>query len=264
MNKYNSPKDFDKTLKENKPRIVMPIINTIFSVILLVFVIIFTINKSFSPAYTALSIFILIMFPLSSWYMSYFSKKRNVKQIYNYQKETDIIVKYTARYKNFHPVSELDVKVRFYYEPCNQLDQKVTFNYDKCMIKEHELQNLLISFGITFGGVEVDFDTLEVLYPSGVFPCSIWYPKKFKLPNTIKGNLTVDLGDHKPNKKEIIQILKRADTYYDSKQGWICIGERKRTSLDEAIEFAEGAIIVLRDGEAVALFLEVGKNIQLA
>ena len=78
MNKYNSPKDFDKTLKENKPRIVMPIINTIFSVILLVFVIIFTINKSFSPAYTALSIFILIMFPLSSWYMSYFSKKRNV------------------------------------------------------------------------------------------------------------------------------------------------------------------------------------------
>ncbi len=264
MNKYNSPKDFDKTLKENKPRIVMPIINTIFSVVLLVFVIIFTVNKSFHISYTILSIVILVMFPLSSWYMSYFSKKRNVKQINNYQKETDIIVKYTARYKHFHPVTELDVKVRFNYETTETLTEKVTFNYDKCMIKEHDLQNLLITFGITFGGVEVDFNTLKVLYPSGVFPCSIWYGKKLKLPEAVKGNLTVDLGNHKPNKRELIQILKRTDTYYDSKLGWICIGERKRTVLDEAIEFAEGAIIVLRDGEAVALFLEVGKNIQLA
>ena len=62
----------------------------------------------------------------------------------------------------------------------------------------------------------------------------------------------------------LFQLAKRADTYYDAKQGWLCIGERKATVLDENIKFADGAIMVLREGEFIALFLEVGKNIQIA
>ena len=58
MNKYNGPKDYEKTLKDNKPRIVMPIINTIVSVILFVLVIIFTVNKMILTTF-----FILIRTP---------------------------------------------------------------------------------------------------------------------------------------------------------------------------------------------------------
>lgn len=264
MNKYNGPKDYEKTLKDNKPRIVMPIINTIVSVILFVLVIIFTVNGSFTIGYTMLYIFILIMFPLASWYSSYFSKKKNTKKIYNYQKETDIIVKYTSRYKHYKPVTDKDVKVLFNYELGPIENHKVTFNVDKCMIKEHDSENLMITFGITFGGVEVDYETKKVLYPSGVLPCSIWYSKKLKVPSAQEGILYVDFNNYHLNKKLLFQLAKRADTYYDSKTGWLCIGERKATPLDENIKFAEGAIMVIREGEFIALFLEVGKNIQIA
>lgn len=264
MNKYSGPKDYEQTLKDNKPRIVMPIINTIFAVILFVLVIIFTINGSFKIGYSLLYVFILIMFPLASWYTSYFSKKKNVKKIYNYQKETDVIVKYTARYKHYKPVTEKDVKVKFTYElgPIN--DHKVTFDVDKCMLREHNGENLMITFGISFGGVEVNYDTKQVLYPSGVLPCSIWYSKKLKVPAAEEGTIYVDFNNYSLNKKLLFQLAKRADTYYDTKQGWLCIGERKATVLDENIKFADGAIMVLREGEFVALFLEVGKNIQIA
>ena len=63
--------------------------------------------------------------------------------------------------------------------------------------------------------------------------------------------------------KTYIQINKQDDTYYDEKSGWICIGDRKVYDFDDCVEFLNGAILVLRDGNVVSLWLNVGINLPL-
>ena len=51
-----------------------------------------------------------------------------------------------------------------------------------------------------------------------------------------------------------------ADTFYDKKSGWLVIGERKSTALDENVELMDKVILVVRNNEIVALWINVGPN----
>ena len=44
------------------------------------------------------------------------------------------------------------------------------------------------------------------------------------------------------------------------KSGWLVIGERKSTALDENVELMDKVILVVRNNEIVALWINVGPN----
>ena len=88
-------------------------------------------------------------------------------------------------------------------------------------------------------------------------------PKRIKTPTPIKGKLTINTKGVDLRSKTYIQVNKQSDTYYNSKTGWICIGEPKFYSIDDCIEFLEGAYLVLREGKIISLWLNVGKELPL-
>ena len=60
-------------------------------------------------------IIILILYPLSSWLNSYVLKKMNLRKIDNYEKETEMLIKYVRRYESYRAYEyPKDVKITFY------------------------------------------------------------------------------------------------------------------------------------------------------
>lgn len=263
MSKANAPDEFNETLRRNKPSLIMPIINSVFAFGLMIFVVIYTINGSFKIWYCLLFVFILILFPMASWYNSYFSKKANTKKIYNYQKETELLVKYASRYRNYTAIDiKNDNKILFEPETAPSSDfTSVCFNVDSCLFKEHDPKDILITLGISFAGFAVDSETLYIKDIVGLLPCSIWYYKKLKTPNAKEAKVKINVGTNTINKKQVFKMLNRSDVYYDKKTGWLLIGERKQTILDEAYKIANDAIIVLREQELISLYIKIAPNI---
>ena len=114
MNNSNYTKE---NLKKNKPTIIIPIMNTIFAIILLALCIrLKVINKeAFKLVYFIGALILIVIYPVGSWYTSYFSKKNNTKRIKNYEKETNEIVSYIKRLKNYRSVEiNRDKKLNVY------------------------------------------------------------------------------------------------------------------------------------------------------
>ena len=77
MPKYNN--DFQDDLRKNRPNKAAAIINTVLSGVVLIGVIILKVlAKEFSWTLFFAFIIVLIMFPISSWYYFYFSKKQKM------------------------------------------------------------------------------------------------------------------------------------------------------------------------------------------
>ncbi|MFR5891809.1 MAG: hypothetical protein ACLUG4_04915 [Bacilli bacterium] len=70
-------------LKKNKPSIVLPIINTVFSVIFLAGSIYCKIafKEQYALGYFIAFNILVILFPITSWYNSYFSKNKILKKL---------------------------------------------------------------------------------------------------------------------------------------------------------------------------------------
>ena len=144
-------------------------------------------------------------------------------------------------------------------------DKVNTFTYivDKSSLGFPDHDFAMISIGIGFAGIEINPETKEVIGVKGLLPRSIWLKKRIKTPTPIKGKLTINTKGVDLRSKTYIQVNKQNDTYYNSKTGWICIGEPKFYSIDDCIEFLEGAYLVLREGKIVSLWLNVGKDLPL-
>ena len=260
----NVSKDLEKDKKKNKPNIVAPIINTVISGVAIVAVIILKILTSeFNWGLFICFMVVLVLFPVASGYNSYFSKKQKTKMLGSFENETELIVEFMQYRKNYKAFEESEkVKVSFEFEECAEVNN-FSYNVEKSSLGFPDHSNALVSIGIGFAGVEVDPESKVVTGVKGLLPRSIWLKKKLKTPKGVKGKLTVKTMGVDIRNKTYIQINKQDDTYYDEKSGWICIGDRKVYDFDDCVEFLNGAILVLRDGNVVSLWLNVGVNLPL-
>ena len=225
MNNSNYTKE---NLKKNKPTIIIPIMNTIFAIILLALCIrLKVINKeAFKLVYFIGALILIVIYPVGSWYTSYFSKKNNTKRIKNYEKETNEIVSYIKRLKNYRSVEiNRDKKLNVYVNyGNNNITKSVEYDDEHFSFGLPKEDSVILTLGVSFAGLE------------------------FKGYN-------IQLTD-----RLIIQALKNQDTFYDKKSGWLVIGERKSTALDENVELMDKVILVVRNNEIVALWINVGPN----
>ena len=248
--------------RDNKPNIVFPIISTFIACLGLVFVLFlfFSSNGEFPVSLLIFCLVILVLFPVTSWLNSYVLRKANLKKIAVYEKETETLVKYTKRYTNYKAYTLFkEVNAKFTVEKTSEInEEEVKFDKETCSFKVPENVNNLITFGVSFAGVEVNRETGYMVGVAGMMPRSIWYPKKLKTPNAEKAKIHVEFNGQKVDQKVVIHALKQEDIYYDKKSGWLVVGERKTTIIDKAYEISKDVIIVLRDQEIMALWVKVG------
>lgn len=261
MNNSNFTKE---NLKKNKPNIVLPIMNTVFAIILLVICIRLKVvtKEAFKLVYFIGALILIVLFPLGSWYSNYFSKKTNTKRINNYEKETKEIVAYIKRLKNYKSLElNKDKKLNVYVNyKANSCTKNVEYDEEHFSFGLPKEDSVLITLGVSFAGLEFKGYNKEFLGLCGVMPKSIWFLKHLKAPIAKKGNVRLEAVNFQLTDKLIIQTLKNQDTFYDKKSGWLVIGERKPTILDENVEIMENTILVVRNNEIVALWINIGPN----
>ncbi len=251
--------------RKNKPNIVFPIINTTLACILLgILIFLFCTSKGTFPI--GLFIFcliILILYPVSSWLNSFVLKKMNLKKIDNYEKETEMLIKYVKRYESYKAY-ELgkDLSIKFNVEKDVDIkEDEPTFNVTNCSLGDPKNVNLLLTLSVSFAGIEVNKETKQIVGLAGMLPRSVWYPKHLKAPTPTKAKVMVDFGDFNIDRKIVIHALRRADIYYDNKTGWLVFGERRVTVIDDAYEISKNEIIVLRDQELMSVWIKLAPNL---
>ena len=164
-------------LKKNKPSIVLPIINTVFSVIFLAGSIYCKIafKEQYALGYFIAFNILVILFPITSWYNSYFSKKQNIKKINNYDHETKEIVSYIKRLQSFKGIElNKDYKIKVTYELTDQIIDKIPhYDIEHCSLGLAEKNAIIITMGVGFSGLELKAYNHEVIGLCGVSPRSI-------------------------------------------------------------------------------------------
>lgn len=252
-------------LKKNKPNKLAPIINTIISgIFIIVVIIIKCLSNDLSWGLFIGFLIVLILFPIASWFNSYFSKKQKTKMLYSLEKETELIVEFLQHRKNFKAFEENEkIKVSAETEICSTIP---TYNYnqEKSSLGFPDSNYALMTIGIGFAGVEIDPSTKEIINIKGLLPRSIWLKKNLKTPvNVQKAKIKITTEGVEIRNKTLIQINKQADTYYNAKTGWICIGEVKQYPIDKVYEIVENSYIVLRDNKIISIWIYVGTNLSL-
>ena len=57
--------------------------------------------------------------------------------------------------------------------------------------------------------------------------------------------------------------MHKEDFYYDRKTGWLMVGERKATTLDEAYKVQDNVIVVVRERQIVSLWIQIEPGIKI-
>ena len=260
-----SKDDTEYLLKKNKPNILFPIIATIFAFCLIVVLTALLILEQVKWYYALVGYVIFIAFALAAWYNGYFSKKKNIAKVKNYEEETKVIVNYVKRYKesaaikvspNEHIYVTPNLNSTFYHSKANYNQKTYSFG-------AHQENKILMSFGVSFAGLEIDPRTNKIVGMTGVLPISIWLYRKLKAPTAKEANLFVEFEGLNPNPKVVVQYMHKEDFYYDKKTGWLMVGERKKTPLDEAYKVQDNVIVVIRDKEIVSLWIQIKPGIKI-
>lgn len=257
--------DIKKDKIKNRPFLLPPIINTIVSVVVITGLIILKVKESmFSWGLFICFVLILVLFPIATWYSSYYSKKQKTKMLGNFEKETELVIEYVQHQKKFKMFEENEkVKVTVTYEETNLLENTFTYNSEKSSLGFPDYSVAMVSIGIGFAGLEIDPETQNVIGIKGLLPRSIWQKKKIKFPVSKKAIVKVDTLGVEIRSKTYIQIQKQSDTYYDKQSGLLLVGEKKIYEIDEVIEFINGAYLVIREGKICSLIINVGQDISI-
>ena len=261
---FNVRKDIEKDKLKNKPSIIAPIINTVISGLTIIGVIVLKcLSNEFSWPLFVCFLIVLTLFPVASWYNSYFAKKQKTKMLGSFEKETELIVEFMQNRKHFKAFEENDkISVTANFKETNELNS-FTYNTEKSSLGFPDHDFAMISIGIGFAGIEIDPDTNEIITLKGLLPRSIWLKKNLKTPTATKAKVTINTKGVEIRNKTYIQINKQSDTYYNTKTGWICIGEPKVYPIDDCVEFLNDAYLVLRDNKIISLWVNVGKDLPL-
>lgn len=257
--------DSEELLKKNKPNILFPIIASVFATAVIIAITVLWIMGQIVWYFAIVGYLIFIAFSFAAWYNGYISKKKNISKIKNYNEETNVIVNYVKRYKdsaavkvgvNEHILVDVKENETFYHT-------EAKYNKETYSFGAHEADKILISFGVSFAGLSIDPKKNKIVGVSGVLPISIWLYKKLKAPVAKEANLYVSFEGINPNPKVVVQFMHKEDFYYDIKTGWLMIGEKKQTILDEAYKVADNVIVVLREKEIVSLWIQIEKGIKI-
>ncbi len=256
----------EETYEKHKPKLLFPIFNTVLGIGLSVVLVWLTIYQDLKISVLILAIFLIVLFIASSWYSSYFSKKQVRKEIYNLQEETEILIN-AIREQKRKKIYEIDdsKKLKFSYmeTPEKKLD-KVTFDLKKRVFDKDISGYVEINLGVTCAGLLVNPNTKQVEGIGGMAPCSVWLKRKLKAPEAIKGQIYMDAPSYKLTDKTVFKCMRHQDTFYDKKTGWLCFGNKKTELIDDVIEIMDKVYVVLREEELVALWINVGANLEIA
>ena len=262
MKKNMTEQEFlDHSLKRNRPNIVFPIISTIFSIALLVGLIVLFVKGDIELTFFLFGLLILILMPICSWYTNYFGRIKNQQKIYSYQDETEILVNFAKRLKGYKTLditeeNKIDYVINF---NDSLVLEKVDFNNEKCLLNNGYLSGTLLTIGVSFAGLLINAKSKKVTTVSGLLPKSIWYRKKLSVPVALKGEVIVNHKDI--SNFTIMKCLKDEPSFYDSKSGWLCIGNKKLVKNTTNVQIMENVILVFEDNELKSLWINLGVNL---
>lgn len=263
----NNKRYTEENLKKNKPNKVTPIIYSIFATIITVGGIVLKIRngKEFKTIYFILFLILMILFVIAAWYNNYFSKIQNTKKIKNYDKETKEIVSYIKRCEHYTGVElNREHKLKFTFEYTDEIiDKKPEYIEERYSFGLAKENAIILTVGVSFAGLEFKGYNHELVGLCGVMPKSVWYKRHLKVPKSKKGKIQIEAVGFTLTEKMIIQALKNQDIYYDNKSGWLVVGERKSTPIDDAIEVMHDVILVIRNEELVSLWIKMGSHYAL-
>lgn len=253
--------------RKNKPNVILPIINSIIAFFVLIFLIVLFVTSKgqFPISLFIFCIIVIVLYPCASWLNSFVLKKMNLKRIDNYEKETDVLLKYIKRYQSYKAYEyPKEVKLSFIIKESDNLTSETpVFDTDNCSFGTPLNTTTLLTVGVSFAGVEIDKESNTMIRFSGVMPRSIWYYKKLKTPKAKPAIVKVNYNGFRLNNKCVIHALKRADSYYDNNTGWLVVGERKTTVIDEAYEISKDVLIVLRDQELMSVWVKIEPGLKV-
>lgn len=254
----------EENLKKNKPNKVTPIIYTIFGVIITIGGIALKIRNGaeFPTLYFILFLILMGLFIYASWYTNYISKIKNTKKIKNYDNETKAIVSYVKRCQHYTGVElNRNYKLKFTFELTDEIINKIPeYNEERYSFGLANETSIILTVGVSFAGLEFKGYNHELIGLCGIMPKSVWYRKHLKVPTSKKGKIHIEPVNFELKEKMIIQTLKNQDIYYDNKSGWLVVGERKSTVIDDNIEVMNNVICVIRNEELVALWIKIEKG----
>ena len=260
-------KQTEQYLKKNRPNKVLPIINTCFGGVFLIGSIYCKIryNDIYPTLWFILFNVLVMLFPLASWYNSYFSKKINLRRIENYDLETKEIVSYIKRLQSYKGVElNKDKKLVATFEYTDEIiDKQPNYMLEHYSLGLPKENPIIITFGIGFAGIELKAFNKEIIGLCGVLPRSVWRKKKLKVPTPKKGKVLLEPVGFNFAEKQVIQAMKNMETYYDNKTGWVVIGEYKDTPLNHTIEIMHDTYIVIRNNEVIAIWFKIDAGLAI-
>ncbi len=257
--------DTKENLKKNQPNKIIPIMNSCFTLIFIAIAIYMKIKGNIDNTIFILGMVLFILFPITSWYNQYFLKKKNTKKIYNYEKETKEIVAYVKRLHKFQNIeTKKDNKIKFKYELSDEIIAKTpVFDKEHSSLGLPREDAIIITFGVTFTGLEFKGYNQEFNGVVGLLPRSVWYRRKLKVPTAKKGKISIKSEGFELKPMMVIQTLKQSDTYYDNKTGWVLVGDKKPTEADEVIEVMNNVYVVIRFEELVGVWIKLEPNLAI-
>lgn len=254
-------KDYlEKDIARHKPKLFIPIFNTILAIAFTAFMVRVTIVNEINPWYLVLIIFLMIIFVAGSWFTSFFFKKKNKDLTKDFENETKLL--FEAMY---------ELKQGTYIEPktpvkfdlsSDYLDVPLT-KYDKVTrsFQPKEDFDIFINCGTNCCGLVIDGETLEAKAFQGMSPYSIWKKKKISLPESVNGSIKLNMNGFNKVKKLVLKILNATDSYYDKKSGIFAVGDLHKTTLDDNIKIGENVIVSLYENEIKCIYVLIEPNL---
>lgn len=263
----HNPNRSEEYLKKNKPTKVIPIINTCFAFVFLVGSIYCKLRFTDDFNTTLFIVFniLCILFPLASWYNSYFGKKINTRRINNYDHETKEIVSYLNRLKAYQGIDlNKDKKLKATFVLTDEIiDKQPTYDIEHCSLGLPKENPIIVTFGVGFAGIELKAYSKEIIGLCGTLPRSVWRRRRLKAPISKKGKVILEAVGFEFREKQVIQALKTQETYYDNKTGWVAVGELKTTPLNHTIEIMKDVYLVIRNEEIVSVWYKLESGLAI-
>lgn len=257
--------DAKRAMARNKPRIVFPILNTLFGLAFLGLYIYLLVVTDLTLWSMAIVLPILGMFIFSAWYLGFFSKKKNQKKIYNFQEETQLLLAYAKSLTKYRCYDVPTTKHFNFYKVSDEMYNRdiPKFNIESRCFETEVSGDVQMHFGVTCCGLAIDYETKNLLGVYGMAPCSVWLKRKLKVPTSTKATIRADFDSYKANKQTIFKYLRNSDTFYDSKSGWLCIGDRKLNSLTTTYEIAPDTLVSIYDNDIIAMWVKIESKLSI-
>ena len=251
----NDNKDYlAKDISRHKPKLFIPIFNTIIGIIFTVFMVRVTIVNKVSVGYLILVILLMIIFVGGSWYTSFFFRRKNKKLTQDFETETKILFEAMYELKKgtyIEPKTPVKWEIKDTYQnaPLTKFDK-----IKRCFVPKEDFE-IFINLGTNCCGLVVDGNTLEAKSFQGVSPYSLWQKKRIVLPLAKDGSIKLNMDGFQKTKKLTLKILNETDTYYNPKSGIFAVGDIHQTALDENIKIGENIIVSLYDNEIKCVYV---------